>query len=93
MLYENLKDVPGLKPIMAKGAIYMLLGIQLDKFKDLKTSVAFMRRLAEEESILFFPSECFNYPNFLRVVLSTSEETIKEISKRITEFSKRHYKA
>lgn len=77
---------------MAKGAIYMLIGIDFKKFKDINTSIDFMRQLAEEESVLFFPGECFNYPGFLRVVLSTSEETIKEISRRIIEFCERHYK-
>lgn len=92
MLFENLKNVPGLKPIMTKGAIYMLLGVELEKFKDMKSATEFMRKLAEEESVFCFPSECFNFPGFLRVVLSTSEEIINEISKRIIEFASRHYK-
>lgn len=92
MLYENLKNVDGIKPIMSKGAMYMLQGIELDKFKDISTCYEFSQRLIEEESLLIFPGECFNFPGYFRIVLATSEENIKETAHRIAEFCKRHRK-
>jgi tyrosine aminotransferase len=75
---------------MPKGAMYMFLGVDVEKFKDIASSIDFMRKLAEEESVFLVPSECFNYPGFLRIVISSSEEILSEAADRIAEFAYRH---
>lgn len=89
-MYEILKNIPGLRPIMPKGAMYMFLGINIKQFKNIESSIDFMRKLAEEESVFVTPSECFNYPGFLRIVISSSEEILSEAANRIAQFAQKH---
>jgi len=37
--------------------------------------------------------QCFQYPNYFRVVLTVLEDKLREASQRIAEFCSRHYLA
>lgn len=73
------------------GAMYIMIGIEQHKFPKLPTSLLFMRALAMEESVFVFPSECFNFPGYLRVVLTATEEMIVEACKRMKLFCQKYY--
>lgn len=90
-VYNLLKKVSGLKPIMPKGAIYIMVGIEFDKFPKIKTCLEFMRCLAMEQSVFLIPGECFFYPGFIRIVLTAPEEVLIEACQRIREFCELHY--
>lgn len=86
-----MKEIPGLMPIMPKGAMYMMIKIELEKFPQYSSCRAFTEGLIEEQSVLLFPSSpCFNFPGFMRIVLTVTEEMIIEACERIKEFCLLH---
>ncbi|XP_066978271.1 tyrosine aminotransferase-like isoform X3 [Macrobrachium rosenbergii] len=58
MCYRSISAVPGLKPIMPQGAMYMM---------------------------------CFDYPNYMRIVLTVPEKQLKEACGRMAAFCTRYY--
>lgn len=84
-VYDRLKDVRGLRPIMPKGSMYLLLGLELDKFSAIDSSMEFMEMLIKEQSVYTFPSECFHFPGFLRLVLTAPMEVLVDACDRIIE--------
>jgi tyrosine aminotransferase len=86
-----LGKAPGLLPINPKGAMYMMIKIELEKFPDFATCLEFSEGLIREQSVLLFPgSPCFNFPGFMRIVLTVPEEMIVEACERIQEFCESH---
>lgn len=69
----------------------MLIGIDLNKFPKIDSSLQFMQMLADEQSVFVLPSECFNYQGFIRIVLTATEEMLSEASDRIKKFCECHY--
>ena len=49
--------VAGLTPVMPSGALYMIVGIELDKFPHISTGIDFMEKLMLEESVYILPGE------------------------------------
>ena len=49
--------VAGLTPVMPSGALYMMVGIELDKFPHISTGIDFMEKLMFEESVYILPGE------------------------------------
>ena len=49
--------VAGLTPVMPSGALYMMVGIELDKFPHISTGIDFMEKLMLEESVYILPGE------------------------------------
>ena len=49
--------VAGLTPVMPSGALYMMVGIELNKFPHITTAVDFMEKLMLEESVYILPGE------------------------------------
>ena len=76
---------------MPKGAFYMMIGIDFEKFPTISTSLDFMRQLKEEQNVYIFPGEPFYYPGFFRIVLTAPEDTLVEACERIKEFCAKHY--
>ena len=52
--------VAGLTPVMPSGAVYMMVGVELDKFPHISTAVDFMEKLMLEESVYILPGEVSN---------------------------------
>ena len=57
--------VAGLTPVMPSGALYMMVGIELDKFPHISTAVDFMEKLMLEESVYILPGEVSAMNNVL----------------------------
>ncbi|KAL7026896.1 hypothetical protein ACKWTF_005219 [Chironomus riparius] len=91
IVFNKLKSVKGLKSSIPKGSFYMLIGIDLNKFPKIETSLQFMQMLADEQSVFVLPSECFNYQGFIRIVLTATEEMLAEASDRIKKFCECYY--
>ncbi|XP_055371005.1 tyrosine aminotransferase [Condylostylus longicornis] len=93
LAFEMLNKVPGLKPIMPAGAMYMMIGIEIDKFPEFPDDLEFVQRLVGEQSVFCLPGACFDYPNYMRIVLTVPGEMIKEAADRIAEFCEKHYES
>lgn len=89
--YELLRKIEGLTPVEAKGAMYMISMIEMEKFPEFKNCLEFTEGLIAEESVLVFPgSPCFNFPGCFRIVLTVPEQNLVEACERIQNFCSRH---
>ncbi|KAG8198904.1 hypothetical protein JTE90_015116 [Oedothorax gibbosus] len=91
LAYSILNDVPGLRPVMPKGAMYMMVGIQKSSFHAFKHDMDFVECLMTEQSVFCLPGLCFDYPNYFRIVLTVPEGLMIEACDRIKEFCTNHY--
>ncbi|XP_070504602.1 tyrosine aminotransferase-like [Chironomus tepperi] len=92
--FNILKTCPGIVPIMPKGAMYLMAKIELDKFPEIDTCLAFTKKLLHEQSVGVLPGfPCFNFPGFFRIVLTVPEDLIIEACERIKRFCEKYYKA
>lgn len=91
LAFNSLKDSPGLTPYMPKGAFYMMIGIDLQKFPQFPSCLEFVEGLAAEQSVLAFPGTCFNFPGYFRFVLTVPEELIVEACSRLKDFCFEHF--
>lgn len=71
----------------------MMIQVELEKFSDFSTCLEFSEGLIREQSVFLFPGvPCFNFPGFIRIVLTLPVDLIKESCARITEFCENHVK-
>ncbi|KAK7892092.1 hypothetical protein WMY93_024055 [Mugilogobius chulae] len=90
--FNELSTVPGLNPVMPSGAMYLMVGIDMEHFPDFKNDVDFTERLVTEQSVFCLPASAFEYPNFFRIVVTVPEEQMVEACGRIREFCLTHYR-
>ncbi|KAJ2953725.1 hypothetical protein O0L34_g1348 [Tuta absoluta] len=90
MAYEELKRVPGLRPIMPQGAMYMMVEIKMAFFPRFKTELQFVEAMVSEQSVFCLPGQCFAYPNYMRLVLTVPKDILREACNRIAIFCKEH---
>jgi len=89
--YSAIEKIPGLKPVMPQGAMYMMIGIDIEKFPGFVSDVDFTERMVTEQSVFCLPAKCFQYPNFFRIVLTVPEAKLQAACGRLAEFCERHY--
>ncbi|KAH0564011.1 hypothetical protein KQX54_008656 [Cotesia glomerata] len=89
--FNLIKEIPGLKPIMPDGAMYMMVHIDLESFPEFNTEVDFVERLLMEESVFCLPGGCFDLPSYIRLVITVPVEMQEEACKRIRDFCYRHH--
>eukprot|EP00943_MAST-04B_sp_MAST-4B-sp1_P004285 g4285.t1 len=87
---NTLKTVPGLNVIVPQGAMYVMVGIDIDMFDTISNDLEFTQCLLDEESVFVIPGSCFKMPNYFRVVFSAPHEKLKEAYERINAFCSRH---
>ncbi|XP_006811789.1 tyrosine aminotransferase-like [Saccoglossus kowalevskii] len=92
-MYREMCKIPGLQPVMPRAAMYMMIGIEIDKFPDFKDDIEFIKKMISDQSVLCLPGQCFKYPNFFRVVLTVPQSDITEACTRIADFCKKYYVA
>lgn len=91
LAFSILSEVPGLKPLMPQGAMYMMIEIDMAKFPDISDELDFSEKMVSEQSVFCLPGRCFDYPNYIRIVLTVPNEMMQEASCRIAEFCADHY--
>ncbi|XP_048371893.1 tyrosine aminotransferase [Sphaerodactylus townsendi] len=91
LCYTALSAVCGLNPVQPSGAMYLMVGIQMEHFPEFENDVEFTERLIAEQSVFCLPAACFEYPSFFRVVLSVPEDMMAEACQRIRQFCEQHY--
>lgn len=77
---------------MPDGAMYMMIGIEMDHFPEYDSEMEFLEALIGEQSVFCLPGRCFDYPHYMRIVLTVPEEMIWEACTRIAEFCDKHHK-
>ncbi|XP_034651684.1 tyrosine aminotransferase [Drosophila subobscura] len=92
LAYKMLKQVRGLNPVMPNGAMYMMIGVSIERFPAFKDDTHFVQELVNEQSVFCLPGSCFEYPGYVRIVLTVPLAMIEEACARIAEFCDRHYK-
>lgn len=85
--------MPGLVPVRPDGAMYMMIGIDIDRFPEYENEMNFVQDLVKEQSVFCLPGQCFDYPNFIRIVLTVPQDMIVEACSRIAEFCAVHYQS
>ncbi|KAL6077116.1 Tyrosine aminotransferase [Balamuthia mandrillaris] len=90
LLMERIPDIEGLSIIKPGGAMYAMIQIHMDKFKDIKDDVDFTQKLLTEENVFVLPGSIFGAPNFVRVVICPAKEKLEEACDRIAAFCLRH---
>ncbi|KAK7151909.1 hypothetical protein R3I94_008293 [Phoxinus phoxinus] len=90
--FSELSTVPGLNPVMPSGAMYIMVGIEIEHFPEFQNDVEFTERLVTEQSVFCLPATAFEYPNFFRIVVTVPEDMMIEACIRIREFCSRHYR-
>lgn len=91
LFYELISGIKGLKPIKPQGAMYMMVGIDIEKFPDIKNDVDFTEKMVSEQSVFCLPATCFQYPNYFRIVLTVPKDKVETACGRIREFCDEHY--
>ncbi|XP_046843428.1 tyrosine aminotransferase-like isoform X4 [Xenia sp. Carnegie-2017] len=92
IFYESLSLLPELYPVRSQGAMYMLIGIKVDRLHSVKDDVDFTQKLMAEQSVFVLPATCFQCPNFFRVVLTCPVEVARVACERIAQFCRDHRK-
>ncbi|KAK9296806.1 hypothetical protein QLX08_009285 [Tetragonisca angustula] len=89
--YNCVMKIPGLKPIVPDGAMYMMVYIDLPCFPEFNSDLEFVQRLLMEESVFCLPGQCFDYPSYMRLVITVPVDMLEEACQRIQEFCERHH--
>lgn len=90
--FECLRQVPGLTPVMPQGAMYMMVGLNMEQFPAFATDLDLVNSLVCEESVFVLPGQCFDFPGYVRLVLTVPEEQLREACARIRDFCRRHHR-
>lgn len=92
MTFDIFSSCRGLRPTAPQGAMYMMVGIDIQSFTDITSGVDFAKLLLTEENVQVLPGEIFHMPNFFRVVYTKPTSIVEEAAKRIEDFCSRHAK-
>jgi len=76
---------------MPSGAMYIMVKIDMKYFPEYESDLKFVENLVSEQSVFCLPGKCFEYPGYVRVVLSVPTDMLKEALVRIEEFCNGHY--
>ncbi len=90
LAYRRLKAIPGLKPVMPHGAMYMMVQVDRDYLPSFRNDLDIVEALVKEESVFCLPGQCFNIADFFRIVLTIPGQYMVEACDRIEEFCLRH---
>ena len=90
--YARISQIKGMKPVKPSAAMYMMVGIYLTAFKDIKDDVDFCKQLLQEQNCLTFPSQCFFSENAFRVIICTTPQILNDFGDRLQAFCDKHYK-
>lgn len=92
LTFEKLSQVPGLRPVMPSGAMYMMVGLDQAGFSDaFDNDLEIVEAMVTQQSVFCLPGKCFNVPNFFRIVLTVPQDLMGEACDRIGQFCQQHY--
>ena len=86
---ESLKS-KYLYPVLAKGAMYCMIGIKMNLLNGFTDDRDFSAQLLLEENVFVLPGQCFGMVNFIRLVTCPPSEILSEAIERICLFCERY---
>jgi len=86
LMYDQFASIKGLTPIKARGAMYLMVKIEMKQFQGIQDDIDFANKLLKEQGVLCLPGTIFNMPNYFRAVICPPPHIILEIGKRMREF-------
>lgn len=89
-LYSRVAQVAGLTMSMPQGAMYCMVSIELERLRDVASSLEFAEKLAKEQGVVILPGECFLSSRSFRIVLCNPQEVLCECFNRIEAFMQAH---
>ena len=89
---KALADVPGIHIVAPQGAMYGMIQIKVEQFKDVGSDVEFADKLLNEQAVFLLPGQCFGIPNFVRIVFAAPVQKLNTAYTRIAEFCREHVK-
>lgn len=87
---ERLTGLEGVEVIVPQGAMYVMIGIDSSKFKDIADDMEFTQKLLDEEHVFMLPGSCFGMKGFARIVFSAPKDKLSDAYDRIERFCKAH---
>lgn len=87
---DKISKIKGLKPVVAQGAMYQMVEIDISAFNGITDDMDFMRKLLAEESVFVLPGSIFGLKNFFRIVFCAPIPMLETAYKRMDEFCQRH---
>ena len=72
--------------------MYVMIGIDVDRFDGVADDIEFSQKLLREQSVFVLPGQCFRAPNFFRIVFCATPAMLTEAAARIAEFCAAHLK-
>eukprot|EP00397_Hematodinium_sp_SG-2012_P030181 GEMP01031945.1.p1 GENE.GEMP01031945.1~~GEMP01031945.1.p1 ORF type:complete len:408 (+),score=89.60 GEMP01031945.1:134-1357(+) len=91
VIVNGLRGVPGLRVVEPQGAMYILVEADVARM-GLKNDLEFSQELLREESVVVLPGQCFQIPNFFRIVITPPQDKLVEACERIRNFCVRRMK-
>ncbi|CAG0888146.1 unnamed protein product [Darwinula stevensoni] len=91
LAFEHLSKIPGLTPVAPQGAMYMMVKIDMENFPEFSNEMEFVERLVSEQSVFCLPGKCFDYPNYIRIVLTVPRDQMVEALRRTEAFCLAHH--
>jgi tyrosine aminotransferase len=91
LAYDGFNDIPGLKPIMPLGSMYIMVEIDLKSFPNFDSDIEFIKALVKEQSVFCYPGTHYEYPGYMRIVLSVPTKSLTEALNRIKYFCDKYH--
>ena len=67
-----------------------MVKVDMERFPGFTNDLQFVERLVSEQSVFALPGRCFNYPNYIRIVLTVPARLLSEACDRIYTFCSSH---
>jgi len=83
-------DVPGLVIVKPRGAMYVMIKVEISRFKSFAKNQEFIENMVKEESVFCLPSEVFEIDNYFRILLTLPPDIMAEACQRIKSYCLRH---
>ncbi len=83
-------ECPELTVIEPLGAMYVMIGVDIDSLDGVKDDADFAKQLLTEENLFLLPGQCFGMKNYVRLVTCPPVEVILEAFARLKLFCDRH---
>merc|ERR1712183_537489 len=75
---------------MPRSAMYVMVKMDMERFPQFTSDLDFIEKLVSEESVYCLPGKCFNYPGYMRLVLTLPANLLEQALDRINEFCSRN---
>eukprot|EP00753_Platysulcus_tardus_P020796 PLAT8410.1.p2 GENE.PLAT8410.1~~PLAT8410.1.p2 ORF type:complete len:218 (+),score=125.49 PLAT8410.1:744-1397(+) len=90
---ERLTPVDGLTVVPPQGAMYAMIGVDVDRMADIEDDRDFVQKLLDEEGVFVLPGQCFGLRNFVRIVLCPPLDKLRVAYDKMEAFCARHLAA